>query len=167
MGPNLDQKELEKIEGMVKAMDKELSPVEAKVVATMLQAMEGPALVPDVVQKVAEVAKEVEPDITPDIVQTIAILVRGLSTEVSSQKLEAVAEMSKQMGPELSAGEVQMISRMVSNSGLGPISSEDVKILAEITKVVGGPPELSPAKAEMISLLTKTANEETLQGSML
>jgi hypothetical protein len=46
---------------MVKTMDRELSPVEAKVVASMLQALEGPALSPEVVQKVAEVAKEVEP----------------------------------------------------------------------------------------------------------
>ena len=97
--------------------------------------------------------------------QNIAILVRGLSTEVSSQKVEVVAEMSKQMGPELSPGEVQMISRMVSNSGLGSISSQDVKILSEITNVVGGPPSLTPAKTEMIALLTKKANEENAESS--
>jgi len=160
MGPNLDQQDLAKIESTVKTMDRELTNAEAKVVASMLNVLEGPALSPEVVQKVAEVAKEVEPDVTPETVQSIAILVKGLSTEVSSQKLEVVAEMSKQMGPELSAGEVQMISRMVSNSGLGEISSQDVKVLSEITNVVGGPPALSPAKAEMIALLTKAANED-------
>ena len=121
--------------------------------------MEGPSLTPEVVQKAAEVAKDVEPDVTPEKVQQIAILVRGLTTEVSSQKLEVVAEMSKQMGPELSSGEVQMISRMVSNSGLGQISAQDVKILSEITNIVGGPPALTPAKSEMIALLTMTAND--------
>ena len=167
MGPNLDQQDLAKIETTVKTMDRELTSVEAKVVASMLQVLEGPALSPEVVQKVAEVAKEVEPDVTPETVQSIAILVKGLSTEVSSQKLEVVAEMSKQMGPELSAGEVQMISKMVSNSGLGDISSQDVKVLSEITNVIGGPPALSPAKAEMIALLTKAANEdEAASGSV-
>ena len=167
MGPNLDQQDLTKIEKTVKTMDRELTSVEAKVVASMLQVLEGPALSPEVVQKVAEVAKEVEPDVAPETVQSIAILVKGLSTEVSSQKLEVVAEMSKQMGPELSAGEVQMISKMVSNSGLGDISSQDVKVLSEITNVIGGPPALSPAKAEMIALLTKAANEdEAASGSV-
>jgi hypothetical protein len=150
---------------MAKTMDKQLTPIEAKVVASMLQVLEGPNLTPEVVQKVAEVAKDIEPDVTPQVVESIAILVRGLSIEVSPQKVEVVAEMSKQMGPELSAGEVQMISRMVSNSGLGPISSQDVKILSEITNIVGGPPALSPAKSEMISLLTKKANEDDSQPS--
>ena len=165
MGPNLDKKDLEKIESMAKTMDRQLTAVEAKVVASMLQVLEGPNLTPEVVQKATEVAKIVESDVTPEVVESIAILVRGLSTEVSSQKIEVVAEMSKQMGPELSAGEVQMISRMVSNSGLGPISSQDVKILSEITNIVGGPPALSPAKSEMISLLTKKANEDDSQPS--
>jgi hypothetical protein len=48
---------------------------------------------------------------------------------------------------------------MVSNSGLGQISSQDVKVLSEITNLVGGPPALTPAKAEMIALLTKAAND--------
>jgi hypothetical protein len=98
--------------------------------------------------------------VTPKKVEQIAILVRGLTTEVSSQKVEVVAEMSKQMGPDLSPGEVQMISRMVSNSGLGSISAQDVKILSEITNIVGGPPALTPAKSELISLLTLKANED-------
>jgi hypothetical protein len=44
MGPSIDKKEMEKIESMVKTMDRELTPVEAKVVATMLQALEGTPL---------------------------------------------------------------------------------------------------------------------------
>ena len=37
MGPNLDIKDVEKIESLVKTMDRELTPVEAKIVASMLQ----------------------------------------------------------------------------------------------------------------------------------
>jgi hypothetical protein len=52
-----------------------------------------------------------------------------------------------------------MISRMVSNSGLGVISAQDVKILSEISNTVAGPAVLSPAQTEMIALLTKKAND--------
>ncbi len=37
MGPNLDSKSVEKIESLAKTMDRELSSVEAKIVASMLQ----------------------------------------------------------------------------------------------------------------------------------